>query len=240
MNDNTLTRNNITRFLIRIDLAQNSIEFANVANNLAPFFNRLEKRQQTHYDVNVDEQHISKGEIIDYVLINDSPFVSVILSKQMNAILFDTNQYKDNSVYRDFSHQIINILKKIYPDIDAKRIGMRFINEFQCKEIKFISKIFESTRAKAIGNIVSDEDISRIIMQEEFNFQQSKIRIQYGVPNKFYPSILNNYDLLLDIDSFDDSTHKLDDWDEVLSVLNHRAYEKFINFINPKFLEDLK
>ena len=88
--------------------------------------------------------------------------------------------------------------------------------------------------------IASKEKVSRIINQEEYNLDSSKLRVVYGIPNKFYPAILNNFDLLLDIDSIDDTQESIGNWEQVLKNLNHAAYHKFVEFMLPKYLETLK
>ena len=84
------------------------------------------------------------------------------------------------------------------------------------------------------------KSISRVISQEEYNFSNSKLRLQYGIPNKFYPGLLNNYDLVLDIDSYLDSRTIVSDWTLVLSDLNHKAYDIFQESISQNLLESLK
>jgi hypothetical protein len=117
---------------------------------------------------------------------------------------------------------------------------MRFINNFNCLNIKNISKILNLSISKNLSRIALQENISRIICQEEFNYDDSKIRLQYGIPNKFYPAILKNFDLLIDIDSYDDTIQEITNWANIISNLNHSAYKTFIHTINDKFLTTLK
>lgn len=117
---------------------------------------------------------------------------------------------------------------------------MRYINSFQCKTPKDIAKVFNRDKAKTITSICQENKISRVIVQEEYNLENSKLRSQYGIPNKFYPAVMTLYDLLLDIDSFDDTTHPFEEWDEVIRNLNHTAYDEFIKSMNPKYIESLK
>ena len=90
--------------------------------------------------------------------------------------------------------------KSIGENISSRRIGMRYINKFSCPNIMSISKILSPLEAKAIKNAVSKDNIARAMMIHEFQCGTNIIRVQLGVPNKFYPSIINNYDIILDID----------------------------------------
>jgi len=75
---------------------------------------------------------------------------------------------------------------------------------------------------------------------EEYNNEGMKMRFQYGIPNKFYPSVITVFDLVLDIDSFIESESSVNEWEGIISKLNHAAYGKFVKEINPNYIEDLK
>jgi hypothetical protein len=81
---------------------------------------------------------------------------------------------------------------------------------------------------------------SRVIGVEEYNAEGYKMKFQYGIPNKFYPSAITNYDLIMDIDSYIQSSSSLDEWESIIADLNHSAYQRFIAEINDKYLEELK
>ena len=88
--------------------------------------------------------------------------------------------------------------------------------------------------------MASQDNINRVISQEEYNFDNNKCRIQYGILNKYYPAILKNYDLTLDIDSFDNTFQNYQEWDKTIDELNHTAYKMFVNCINEKQFNNLK
>jgi uncharacterized protein (TIGR04255 family) len=75
---------------------------------------------------------------------------------------------------------------------------------------------------------------------EEYSNEELKLRLQYGVPNKFYPSSITTYDLLLDIDSYTESNYNVNDWESIISKLNHSAYELFLKEMNEIFIGQLK
>ena len=51
---------------------------------------------------------------------------------------------------------------------------------------------------------------------------------------------MTTYDVLLDIDSYDDSSHPFEEWDEVIENLNHMAYGAFVKSMNSQYIESLK
>jgi hypothetical protein len=239
-----LTKNAISQFILRIDFLPNiEIDFVSIINSLSIYFDRTEKRMLTNFQVNISDgkSEVNKTEDFDYVLVNDTTKMSITFSTHLKAFWIETGNYIDNSTYTKVINQIIETIKILNPtEVYSKRIGMRFINEFKCSNKKTISKILNSNISKSINYMSSQEDISRVISQEEYNFSTSKLRLQYGIPNKFYPAILNNFDLLLDIDSFDDTQQEISIWTQILENLNHVAYTKFIFSLNPKYLLELK
>ena len=82
--------------------------------------------------------------------------------------------------------------------------------------------------------------VTRAICMEESVKDEAKLRIQYGVPNKFYPEPIRVYDLLLDIDAYTEVALPVAAWEETVTKLNHRATETFLGLIRPSFLESLR
>ncbi|MCA6460950.1 MAG: TIGR04255 family protein [Chitinophagaceae bacterium] len=238
-----LSKNSIDLFILRFDLILNSeIDFTILINDIAKHFDRTEKRQQTNYQVSftTDKPEISKDESFDYVLTKDKENYSMTFSKSQNAFWFETTNYTNRQTYSNVVDALIKSAQKNEIKLTTRRIGMRFINNFSCSNPKQISKIFIQDISKILNQRLKQENVSRIIGQEEFNFDSCKVRVQYGIPNKFYPAVINNYDLLLDIDSYDDKIQELDNLTETIKGINHCAYNAFVSNINPSFLNTLK
>jgi uncharacterized protein (TIGR04255 family) len=238
----TIINNNITQFILRIDFHLPAIiKFEEIISKLADTFDRTEKRLVSNFIV---ENHdgdlkINKKNSEDYVMISESPNLSVTFSPTQAAIWLETTNYKNSSTYKDIMGKIIEVIISVNSSLKSRRIGLRYINEFKCPKSTQIKTFVNSIISKNILAMVSKKNISRIISQEEYNFENSKLRLQYGILNKFYPSILNNYDLLLDVDSFDDAQQNLSDFEMTISNLNHRAYEIYFESINKKYLAEI-
>lgn len=242
--ERTLTKNRITLFIIKVDLTPDStINFADLANNLSELFHfdRIERRGRTNFTVNVTGGDVKTEAqaVEDIVLVKAGSLMTLTLSSSPNCIIsLVCRKYENNTEYRSLFDSIVVYLGCTESTVRAQRIGMRFVNEFPCSNFKEINKIFESQRAKSISTMVNNDGISRVIAQEEYNLNGSKLRVQYGIPNKFYPAVLNNSDLLLDIDAYDDSSQSFQSWIDVLQILNRHAYEAFVKYINPKYLAE--
>lgn len=237
----TLKNNSITRFLLKIDFLPNlDFDFSSLVNELSTAYTRLEQRTHTSYDIDLNQNDLKRNETLSYVFINELPNFTLTFDSHLKSIVFESSQYINSSVYKECLTKVIETLKALSKDLISKRIGMRFINEFPCNNIKQSSKIFEKERAKSLISLAANEYISRLISQEEYNMNDYKLRMQYGFPNKFYPAVLSKFDLLLDIDAFDDTQHAMDEWLNVLKILNHAAYDKFSNAVNTSYVERLK
>lgn len=237
----TLKKNAISKFFLRFDLIPDDcLNFIELINTVSPKFDRTEKILKTHHQIDLSSEQVNRSNFFEYVLVNEQLKYSIIFSDLAKSFLFETSQYVSYKTYMDAFMIIKAALLTMYPKVQSKRIGMRFINVFPSSSLKNANKVFNNQISKIIIWTVSHEKTSRAIIQEEYNLQTSKMRVQYGIPNKFYPSPINNYDFLFDIDSYDDSIHDIESWERVISDLNHNAYDKFIEFMNPTHIEELK
>ena len=243
--DRTLYNNEIKKFILKIDFVSNDVsDFASLVNNISKNFTRLEQRTHINYNINLnlkqDKEEVRKEQTPDYVLINDRTSLNLTFSTFQNALIIETAKYVNNESYKECLRLVGNAIMELSINIQCKRIGMRYINSFQCKSPKEIGKVLSKEKAKMLSGICKEEQLSRVIVQEEYNTDSSKLRVQYGVPNKFYPAVMKTYDILLDIDSYDDSTHPFDEWDDIIKNLNHLAYRVFVESMNYQYIEKLK
>lgn len=243
--DRTLYNNNVKKFILKIDFTSNDVnDFLLIVNEISKHFTRLEQRTHINYSINVNLQQnkddVKKEQTPDFVLVDEERCLYLTFSTFQNALIIETSKYLNNESYKKCLDIVYCAIKKLGIQIQSKRIGMRYINGFQCKTMKDISKVFSKDKSKVFTEICQREYLSRVIVQEEYNTRDYKLRSQYGIPNKFYPAIMTTYDLLLDIDSYDDSNHSFEEWDDVIMNLNHAAYDKFDQSITPKYKESLR
>jgi uncharacterized protein (TIGR04255 family) len=89
--------------------------------------------------------------------------------------------------------------------------------------------------------MLGEENQSRLIAVEHYNFGDGfKFRLQYGINNDFFPSVIKKYDLVMDLDSYLDDTCNTKEWEEKIKKLNHDAAVIFEKGITQKYLEALK
>lgn len=238
---NTIINNDIKQFIFRIDFNAAPPIDALVAA-LKNDFSRIENRQLVGFEVSVNipqsKSELSQKDFTDIVLVKD-PNVTLTLSAKDNSLCFVSLSYLDNTVYKEISKKIIDVCKNI-DNCSARRIGLRYINEIQCSNLSHISKIFQKKFATVVKNMISTQDTSRVIAVQMRNCEDYFLQIQYGTLNKFFPAILKNYDLLLDIDSVSNYNTEVEQWEDTIKKLNHAAYETFSNMVTDTYIRSKK
>lgn len=117
---------------------------------------------------------------------------------------------------------------------------MRYINNFPCAKIADISKILNISEARAIKEIAGKNQLARAMLVHEYQMEDNMVRIQLGIPNRFYPSIIRNYDIVLDIDVYSTGLQSIDLWNEKIRSFNHQAYDHFVNYVKETYRQGMK
>lgn len=244
MTTNTLSKNQIAQFVMRIDLNADELDaYSLICSDLASTFDRLEKREVSHMAVTFTDSgsSLNTKKSIDYVLVSEDKNITVTFSEAQNSIVLESAKYLNNSVYKSTLDSIIQATKARNPSTTAKRIGLRYVNFFSNSSKSKIGKIFSKGAASTISSMFLISDgLSRAIAVSEHNFDTHKARIQFGIPNKFYPAKMTNYDLLLDIDCYDEGEFQLIEWEGCIKNLNHAAYMLFKAHMNDIYIDQLK
>lgn len=241
--DKSLSKNAIDKFILKVDLSDSgSPNLISIAQEMGIYFDRTEKREAIKIDLTINQgnSEITNKQSEEVVLTSDAKQTVMTFSEINKCFWIETNRYIDNSIYKDFIKKTISTFKEYEYPIKSKRIGLRYINNFPCNKINNINKIYNKRLSQISKLMKYSPNQARIIGLEEYNYDNHKIRIHYGIPNKFYPAIISNFDLLLDIDAYTEQINDLDNWEDTIRTLNHAAYEIFIKEINPKHIESLK
>lgn len=152
-----------------------------------------------HFNVNTDE--VTKRDFINYTLAADNG-IKLIMNTLGKSISFETTSYIDNSIVDRLESIIEKINAQEIQNVMAARIGMRFINVFPCDRKENIKRILQKPNDKAIVDSLSKQDLNRSVFVEQYNCEGYYIRVQYGIVNKFYPAVISNLDITLDIDVY--------------------------------------
>ena len=241
MNENTLERNKITQFILRIDLPKNcQLDLRQLALDLQGEYTRLVENIEHNVNLNVDTDEVTKRDFINYTLIADNGIKLNIITSQ-KVISFESTSYIDSSVYVGRLESIIQKIKtQGGEDIMASRIGMRFINLFPCEKKENIKRILQKPNDKAIVDSLSKEGLNRSVFVEQFSYEGYYIRVQYGIVNKFYPSVIRSYDVTLDIDVYYGGLQPIEEWQEIIHNYNHAAFAKFNEYVEQSYIQSMR
>lgn len=243
-NIRTLYNNNITNFILRIDFEHRfRYDIEDVVKTIQPRFDKTEKRF-SHQKINFTKQEVNYSatfeDIASTVLYNEASKGSLTFSPEPPSIVFETRRYVSKEVYEDLFQELSNYFSSNYPDDLTARIGMRFINTFPVKTDRDFSKYLKPLYSRLVRSISNNERLCRTFIQQETVDDGNRIRVLYGLINKYYPSVIVSKDLTIDIDSFIDGGILFKDWSETLKALNHAAYDTFEEMVNPKYIESLR
>ena len=236
----TLQNNKITQFILRIDIMPGmSVDFKKLAETLSTDYGTVRTELHVNYQVDMDKVEVNKEEFLTYIL-GKAPNVTLQLNCFERSIVLTSNHYNDNSVYKDKVNRIITLLKEYHPGLAASRIGMRFINTFPCTKPADIGKYLTTGETNSLKDTLKRDKVSRAILVHEYQHGDYQVRVQCGIPNKFYPSIITNYELVLDIDVYGIGSQSIDRWEESIRDYNHGAYDCFIAYVKPNLLSDMQ
>lgn len=235
-----LINNKVSHFILRIDMDPSSgVQYDKLVDDLKPFSTSYKVELHTNYNVDINKTQVSKQDFLKHIL-GFGQFIRLFIDTFFNAIIIDASHYETNAIYKDILNKVIQVLSTQGVDVYANRVGMRFINTFPCFKKEEISKVFNASEAKAIKDGVDKESVSRVMIVEEFQVEDFMKRVQFGIPNKYYPAIITNLDLTLDIDVYTSGRQKMDLWDDVVRRCNHIAYDTFISYIKDSYRETMK
>lgn len=240
--ERTLTKNKVSTFIIRIDLDMNSdLDYNGISEDLGKVFPNYQTQISPHFNVNLDNGSIERVEVKKFLFLVENN-VRVEVSPIDKAIIFSSNYYTTNDLYKERLRQIVEILiAKTGGSLKARRIGMRFINTFPSNKDGGIPLVLNAPETKILkDSLVKKNDLSRIIVVDEYLKEDYRIRVQYGVPNKLYPNRISTQDVILDIDVYSEGLRPIDNWCEIISDYNHAAYDTFMEYVRNDIVENLR
>lgn len=237
------TNNRVRLFVLRFDLApEGEFNPEAIIKILPHFYDRLEQRTISgiRFDIGPKPPQMTEQKGTDYLLISDKISATVTFSQSQRFISIEMTRYSDYSSYRETLLFIEKALTDLGTNVAAIRIGMRFINEFPCTKSTEIRRILAKPYAAAAANLLVIPGTSRAIALIETNAPTHRSRIQFGVPNKFYPAIIQVPDITLDIDVFTEGATNIAEWSNTAKMLNHSAYSSFTEVVSENYRETLK
>ena len=213
------------------------VDFISALQNSQVLDEKLQKVALRHYPVqNMDE--IVKFSQIKLNLNSSKPDISdevtdVLLRKfststERNSLKISNNFISfDIQDYISFSSLLAaysDIMTELFAtgNIAIKRIGLRYINQFDVGQMRVQKNYFNANVACALERKLTDIDdtfcLTRATHRIEYKVDDMKLNFVYGLNNKNYPNaISDSASFMLDYDCFRDEV--IERLDETIRVL---------------------
>lgn len=242
MEDICYKKNYITEAIARIDFL-NPIKKIN--NDLSiKFIERIkehfpiaESKEITKRNVHFKEAEIVTSEIkiIEWTFWNKARNRKILLLEDHLSLLqIEYNTYED--FFEEFK-MILEALSEINQDVGFKRFGMRYVNTIRLTEgnpLDWHKYIIKDLIASI--NIPKDKkNISRTFHTLELNYEEFKMRFNFGIHNPDYPASVKKRIFILDMDVYNVGIQNKEDI--ILSFPNfHMKIQEFFEYsITDKF-----
>lgn len=150
-----------------------------------------------------------------------------------DAYFIEVFQYQSfEDIFSKFSAILKMLVQTLHEDFSVKRIGVRYINEFEHDEINkienwneyFSEHIYEPVRHSLTKH---SDNLIRSICIVESRHEEYMLRSQFGLTNRNYPSINPNNEFLLDFDAFAEGLFYPSEVDDLIQKMHSTIYWSF-------------
>lgn len=154
--------------------------------------------------------------------------------------------YKKYLNYQDFIDPFLSTYKELIrqnPDLTAKRLGMRYINNVEIGQgDTFEWNEYLNLDLLSILNVPEKkEEISRAFHILELNFTDDdmKLKYQYGMHNPDYPALIKQKIFVLDFDAYKNGSLSSDEIEHLIPSFHDKIEALFERSIKDKLRETM-
>lgn len=238
-NEQTLANNCLKQFILRIDFS-GVFPCNEIAENIKDLFVRREERKVRGYRMRFNPAQgdvmpvMEQGEVLENIFVKVDGG-TLTLSPIDSSLIINTNHYVDNSAYLEILNKVVSA------HWNARRIGLRYINMFDCERPATVGRIFNPPYSAIVKQLIVGETVSRAVSVQSRTSDDGNIsKIQFGVANSFFPKRISRCDLLLDIDAYHVGEVTSDESMGLVKQLNHDAFAVFREFITERQIGAMK
>jgi len=100
--------------------------------------------------------------------------------------------------------EISEVFLNEYEEIQANRLGLRYINDIRFSEQSIIdwSQYINNSLLCLLNFEIDKERLIRIFHNIEFNYDDYLLRFQFGIHNSDYPALIKQNSFILDYDAY--------------------------------------
>lgn len=155
-----------------------------------------------------------------------------------DSIVFSIRDY---NVFDDLRLALIDVLSSFFdnfPDIQGKRLGLRYVNEIDIKDHNdwIVDKFFDALSAHKSKNT------TRLITQSEYAIVEKdlSVRLHYGYPNPDYPAAMKKECFVIDIDAFSTGIIYKEDLEKLINDMHFEDQKCFETMITDEMRSSMQ
>ena len=176
------------------------------------------------------------NEVTQWVYFGKEREKSLILDSA--ALIISIKEYITYEEFVDDTKHILEVFFKVFNEISAARIGLRYVNLIDLNEPDpFSWKDYINEEILGIIDFhVEKQFLTRVFHIVEYNFDGLAVKYQFGIANPDYPAHIKRKQFVLDIDAY---SHGSFDYGEVLTVIDD-AHSKVQDIFEKSITDKLR
>lgn len=233
---NLLLNNRLKEFLLKINFAE-GLTIDGLSTAIEGDYIRKEVHEISSVNVQVRTQNgqmeasaceAPKRDQYVFVLGDKANLVFLPVEQVLEI---HTNVYRDNTIYKS----LIQKISEAFPECVARRIGLRYINIFDCARVSGLSSVLKAPYSGMVKSLLHEDSATRAVCVTSWMLENgSACNVQFGVPNECFPRHRVNCNVLLDIESYVQGEVIGRDWPMRIRELNHAAYDRFRSYVTDR------
>ena len=162
------------------------------------------------------------------------------LTISQNSIFVSYKKYESYENLKNEYLEIVNTIAEIYDDIQARRAGLRYINEIILDGDPFIWEDYLNNKILCLLSFYDNKkEISRIFNVIEFNYDIFNLRYQFGMHNPDFPAPIKQKRFILDMDAYNEGILDISEVTRLIDDFHSNIQELFEYSITDKLREIL-
>jgi len=158
------------------------------------------------------------------------------------VVVQTTKEYKSYEIFAgDFFH-IVNAIRDVQSDLPVGRIGIRYVNVLDIPgSDPLLWKDYINESALGICDLYKDpQKIVRAFHVLEYIFDETSMKIQFGLVNPDYPAVIKRKQFVLDLDAWAIGSFDLSDIQPIVERCHGYIQELFESSITDKTRRRMK
>lgn len=158
-----------------------------------------------------------------------------------DAIVFEFDTYEKYEQLKGMCLPVVDSIFASYSNFQPSRLGLRYVDKIEIPGSDPTDwKGFISDSLLTIFDLADDPaTISRTLSWIEFNYGESSLRLQYGMPNPDYPAPIRRKQFILDFDAFCRTILEQPDVERLLDQHHEKITSAFEEVIGPKLRKQM-